>query len=519
MKQSILTLIFLLTTLITLQAQIKPKNVNVKWGPEMKEPARSTITDIIAGDNGQIFTIRIKGSGLFNVKYLIETYNESLRMTSVKDLDLVYHGKELAYEFALYSNEKLYVFASLNNQKTKKNTLFAQELDTKSLQPKGKMTKIIEADSRSKSNDGGFDYEVSKDKSKIAILAFSAYEKKAPDKFNIAVLNQDVNILWNKSIKLPYSDELYNSEIFRVDNEGSCYMQGVLFKDKAKAKRKGKPNYSYLIHSYRDKGETTSQYKVALKDRFITDLNFKINKRGEIVCAGFYSDQGTYTIKGTYLIRINQETGEKEVAKTKEFGKDFLTEVLSDKQIRKGKQELYEYDLDKLILRDDGGAVLLAEQYYVRVSRTNRRSPNGGMITDTRYYYYYNDIIVININPDGSIEWLTKVPKRQVTIDDGGYFSSFADMITGEKIYLIFNDNPKNLGIKDSRRVYAFNGKKSVVTLAAISQDGTYEKSLLFSNKDQAVITRPKVCEQISKDEMLLYGELRKKFRLANVNF
>lgn len=519
MKKSILTLIFLLTTLITLQAQIKPKNVNVKWGPEMKEPARSTITDIIAGDNGQIFTIRTKASGLFNVKYIIETYNESLKMTSVQDIELIHNGKELAYEFALYSNEKLYVFASFNNQKLKKNRLFAQELDTKNLNKKGKMTQIAETDSRSKANDGSFNYEVSKDKSKIAILASAAYEKKAPDKFNAVVLDEDIKILWKKSIKLPYPDELYNYEIFRVDNEGNFYVQGILFKDKAKAKRKGKPNYSYLIHSYRDQGETTNQYKIALKDRFITDLNFKINKRNEIVCAGFYSDKGTYTIKGTYLIRVNQETGEKEIAKTKEFGKDFLTEVLSDKQLRKGKQELYEYDLDKLILRDDGGAVLLAEQYYVRVSRSTRRSSNGAMTTDVRYYYYYNDIIVVNINPDGSIEWLTKVPKRQVTVDDGGYFSSFADMITGEKIYLIFNDNPKNLGIKDSRRVYAFNGRKSVVTLAAISQDGSYEKSLLFSNKDQAVITRPKVCEQISKDEMLLYGELRKKFRLANVSF
>ncbi len=519
MKKSFFACFFLLVTLTSTFAQVKPKNIKVDWGREMKEPSRSTITDLLVGDDGKTFAVRTKASGIFNIKYILEAYNEDLTIIASEELDLEYKGKDMEYEFIIFSNGKLYAFASFDNQKQDKNYLFAQEINQKTLKPQGAIQKVIETDSRSKSNEGKFFHEISTDKSKIAIFAMAAYKKKEKDKFNVAVLDADMNPLWNKDIKLPYTDELYNSEIVRVDNNGNFYMQGVLFQDKAKTKRKGKPNYSYLIHSYRDKGEKVKEYKISLKDRFITDLNFKVSKSDKIICAGFYSDKGTYAVKGTYFIRIDLATGEKEVAKTKAFEDDFLAQFLSDRQIKKGKKELYQYDVDKLILRGDGGAVLLAEQYFVRSRTITRTGTNGTMSSRTVYYYYYNDIIAINIKPDGDVEWLTKIPKRQVTIDDGGYYSSFADMITNEKIYLIFNDNPKNIRIKDSKRIYNFNGKKSVVTLATISKDGSYEKSILLNNRDQEVITRPKVCEQTSKDEMILYGELRKKFRLARVTF
>jgi len=41
----------------------------------------------------------------------------------------------------------------------------------------------------------------------------------------------------------------------------------------------------------------------------------------------------------------------------------------------------------------------------------------------------------------------------------------------------------------------------------------------LFSNKDQGIISRPKIAEQTGKNTLVIYGELRGKQKLGLVSF
>ena len=150
------------------------------------------------------------------------------------------------------------------------------------------------------------------------------------------------------------------------------------------------------------------EYKIALRDKFITDLTFRISREGDLVCSGFYSDKGTYSIKGTYFLRIDASSKEILVKNLMAFDFEFLTEYLPDGQKRRAARaeesgnarkapELYRFSLDKLILRSDGGALLIAEQYYVY--ERYYRNWDGTLRYD--YFYNYNDIIVVNIRPNG----------------------------------------------------------------------------------------------------------------------
>ena len=101
--------------------------------------------------------------------------------------------------------------------------------------------------------------------------------------------------------------------------------------------------------------------------------------------------------------------------------------------------------MDQLILRNDGGALLIAEQYFVQeeYDRNQFYDPYysnyyNRNYNDIDYVYNYNDIIVVNIRPDGEIEWTARIPKRQVTTNDGGYYSSYAMSIVRSKIYFVF---------------------------------------------------------------------------------
>jgi hypothetical protein len=185
-------------------------------------------------------------------------------------------------------------------------------------------------------------------------------------------------------------------------------------------------------------------------------MQIAINDERDIICGGFYSEKGTFSIKGSYFLKIDGQTQEIKAKSFKEFGIDFITQHMTQRQEKKAKKkaakgkniELYEYDLDNIILRDDGGAYLIGEQFFVKVVTRTTTGSNGHTSTSTTTYYYFNDILVINMSPSGEIEWTEKIPKRQRTTNDGGFFSSYALSVVKDKLYFVFNDHPKNLFYK-----------------------------------------------------------------------
>lgn len=406
----------------------------------------------------------------------------------------------------------------MDDKKTKVNTLYYRSIDKSTLAPNSERQEVCQITYEKKRNDGNFNFIFSEDHTKLMLFYNLPYQKGEPEQFGYKVYGKDMNLLWEKSVTLPYKDELFSIEKTRVDNSGNAYLLGVLYKDKATAKRKGKPNFDYHVLSYTNKGERENEYLVKLKNKFITDMQIGIGKTGDIICGGFYSAVGTYSIKGTFYLKIDAKTKEIKNENYKEFEKDFLEEFMSEKKAAKGK-ELYNYDLDKIILREDGGAVLIAEQYYVREVTTCTTS-NGVTSCRTTYYYYYNDIIVVNINPDGSIQWAKKIPKRQVSTNDFGFYSSYAVEVTKDKMYFIFNDHPKNLN-STSDKIYNYNprSKEALTVVVTVDGKGEVEKEALFNASEAGTIIRPKVCDQVNPTEMLIFGQKKKIQRFARLTF
>jgi len=191
-----------------------------------------------------------------------------------------------------------------------------------------------------------------------------------------------------------------------------------------------------------------------------------------------------------------------EVEEHKAFDIDFIvTEVpeRQEKRLRRRSEqgktvELYEYDLDRLILRDDGGVVLMAEQYYISTysrSANFASDPYANNRREVVNNYHYNDIIIININPDGNIDWASKIPKQQTTSGDNGYYSSYQPAVIKNKIYLFYNDNPKNLfkanTKKDKTHPFVIN-RDGVMVMAILNLNGDLKKAKLFRFAESEVI-------------------------------
>ncbi len=504
-------------------------NFSVKWGKEFSASRKSSLEAIVGFDASGIYAIkgRYRSSLLGSNTNTLEHYSNDFVPTTSFELEIKEAGHLCDVQQILHLNNKLYIFYSYADLNQRKNTLFVREIDKASLQPKTNILKLGEIDysGKSSTNHGDFNFRVSRDSSKVLVFYNLPYAKDEPEVIGFNVLDSHMKSIWQKAITLPHKDGLFDVESYRVDNSGNVYLLGLIYKEKRKSKRKGQPNYSYEILACRDEGNVLMQYPVVLEDRFLSDMQIEVLDDKRLVCAGFYSEKGTYSVKGTYFLTIDAVTKEIKTKSFKEFSIDFIIQSMTEREANrtmrkaeKGEEaELYEYDLDKLLVGKDGSAILIGEQYYMNaVTRT--MFINGVMSSTTAYHYYYNDIIAVKINAEGQIEWAEKVAKTQHSINDNGFYSSYTLAILKGKICFIFNDNSKNLNYKGIGRPANFTGRESVVMIASLNQQGEQLRQPLFKN-DQDVIMRPKVCKQILNNQVILFGQRKKNQQFARVVF
>jgi len=505
----------------------------------MKEPNNTSLNDYIGEDDVNYYILRAKskvGFGGYHEDYILESHNKkSLNVNLSKDVEVKVNGIDADVNRMLMLNQQIYGIVELYNKKQDQHELYIQQVDKSSLQFTGTPKLLMKMPAKSKKSEGSFSEKISRNHNNVAIFGYTGDEQNVNQRFSIAVTDDHMSVLWKKEITLPYDSHLFVTERNYCDNDGNVYILGRLYKDVVKEKRSGSPNYVYKLLAYRDQGSSSKEYTISLKDNFITDLSFGVTDDGKLICAGFYSTKGTFSIKGTYAMQIDVQTGEVLRDGTKDFGPDFI-DMFRPKEKEKAKddkddskedkkekappaQELQDFDLDDVIPRSDGGALLIAEQYYTTTYTTQSyNSATHSWSYTTHILYHYNHLIAVNVNSDLRIDWAVKIPKSQAS-EGGAYYLSYAKAISGNKIYFIFNDNEKNLLETDPKKVASYDGKSSIATLVTLTDDGNWKKSYIFSNKDEGVILRPVVCKQMSDNQMFLYAEKGKNYILGTVTF
>src|SRR5690606_21168133 len=75
----------------------------------------------------------------------------------------------------------------------------------------------------------------------------------------------------------------------------------------------------------------------------------------------------------------------------------------------------------------------------------------------TIYEYHYGDILVMDFDGAGSIQWHQFIRKDQYSQDDNGIFSSYAFLNSGSSLVFLYND---------------FNNRSSSIKVAALDAEG-----------------------------------------------
>ncbi|MBN1182802.1 MAG: hypothetical protein JXB49_10980 [Bacteroidales bacterium] len=534
--KSIITFL-LIGFIIFSNANSQAQKVNVIWGPEQKIATNKREQSYLIGHdgNGGMYSLR-EISGAITRRF-IEHYDQNGILLKSRKFRIKNEGGTQFFGGIFFNEGKMYLLTYRFKISNRINSLCIQDIDPVSLTVSKNFQTKVEAPYKWQPFQFQNQFYLREANDKIYVVNI------APDLLTdgtvicINVFDKEFNLQWKHFQGLEYDKNLFRLEDYDIDRNETIRVMASIYEDKNIKVRQGKPNYTYHFFEFSNQGEKYSEYKVSLGDKLITDMRFTYRSNEDIICAGFYSDEysllKTNTIAGAFYITLDPNSPQIKLENYLEFDRDFLSNFMSADKAEKGK-EIKNIILYNLHLMEDGSVILLAEEYSqfeintsITFTSTSSHSTQWGTYyttTVTTYTsswtnFYYDNIIAIKGNPDGIIEWAKIIPKKQHTAADGGIYSSFATAYVRDKIYLIYNDNPRNLTATVDD-VYAFRkNNDAVVVCAEIGGDGNISKNALFSAREAEILTCPGSCRQISDNQMEIYGKRGNKFKWGILDF
>lgn len=407
---------------------------------------------------------------------------------------------------------KVYLFTRSFSKKKKELALNVYQVNFKASHLGGKRKLLVNTGIQSKIVDR-FHFYFSYDSTSILIesrlpVKYKS-DKKNYDKIMLAVFDSDLSEQWSKNITMPYTEAKMNNKDYCVNSDGQVFILAEVFKtDVSKLYVKGKKNFNLEVLGY--DGENKIKYQVKDNAISINEARFKEGPEGELYLAGYYSKstkrKNRDNSDGVFYIRL-EEDGFSTV-KSYEFPINIMNDYISahrqsknKKKKRKGKLSFQSLVLRNMIIGKDGSVFLIGEQYFVVTTTTS--SSNGVMTTS--YTFHYNDILVTKIDANGNLEWMQKIPKRQISGTPEGEMS-FRYIYKDGVFYFLYIDNLKNINLPKNQSPSAHVARRGgIITIAKIDDDGKLTRSYILDMNKVKVpgFKKPLRVHQFSMDRIL----------------
>ena len=503
--------------------------IDVNWGVENKYVKNQRSQNIIGETEESLFTFNNRPRGLFRkASFSFLKFNKKdFKLEKTVTVQLPKQkGKKLYFNSSLMIGDQIMFLYNSFDKKTKKITLLGQKVSQDGVVANKtiELGNVDAVDGRFLGrNLGAIQTVLNDSRDKFLVVEHIPRPKRnSKERIHLSVFDKNIEKSWGADFEIPYTDRNFIIYKTMLDEKGNAYVLGKKYMEKEKVKKNGKVkvkrktglfsknvNYEFAILYYDVKTKKVKDYKINLKDKHIIDIDLKVNDEESIVCGGFYFPKGVQwvpNIKGTFFARINRKSGEIDGQSAKEFDDKFLNVIRDGKvfswywtdlglmwgELTRGKDVTRKGGLKNFRMRDfeirkDGSAVIVAEGY--RMLEVENR--DGEVI---KRYYYYDDIIVVNVEPDGNISWYARVPKKQISVNDGGYYSSYFMKVNGDDVYFVFNDRQSNNSRlkKGKNAAYLKYPKRASTTLVKLDRKGQMERKKLFTNRDLDLSLVPK---------------------------
>jgi hypothetical protein len=477
------------------------------WGGDHRMKSGDFYSGILCEADSSLFLLKVRseifgGDGFYTEKFSSSALQaEGSFPLLLKDARIALDGKELIPQFekVVMFNGEITVFLSAYDKSNDNNIAFAATFSPS----RGVQTGLMELDrieNARRYNTGGFEFILSPDGLKLMVLRKKPYRKKENARLDLKLFDTEFNPLKVQSILLPYKDK--NFEIVRhaTDNEGGAVLMARIEREQKEFITEEPGFYYTLIDITSADSVGLSEYEIKAENKLLTDVDFMLTADGNIRVAGFYAISGREGLQGTFFMAVDRNRRRVISQSTKPFDKTLVLDFINEKKLSRGNG-LPGFNIDHTVPAPDGGFYVISEQYLM--SEVCGRDGRG--FISCNYYYHYNSIVVFKIAETGEIMWNTVIPKFQFSINDEGFFSSYALAVSENSLHFVYNDHPKNIQLEKPREFKVMTKPSTAMAVhVKLNPDGSYTKEPLFSNKESKLILRPKFNGQLRIGEMIL---------------
>lgn len=479
-------LLFAILHCTTLNAQ------EVIYSPYEKFDLRSGDFSVIGKVGSYTYTYRATNDGFF-----LDAYTDSMEKMATVVLDF-FPKKIYETRFINYPDKILALYQAVESNRV---VQYAALMDAT-----GRLLKNPIKISEAKTSIFGptkqyFSSAVSDDKKQIFVYA-ATDNRDELELTGIWLDDALTNTLTRTSTSFKADYDVAHGEGL-LDNNGNFYLP--LFTPSGNKSYSDKLVVLSLAKAQRHFGVN----ELPLDGRYATNTFMKLdNYNNRVYVGGFYADKKAGNYEG--VLFAYYDIADSSFHNHKMIPFDEQLRLATGE--RSKKRAFNDYIVRQMIIKKDGGFVLISEDFFVTTRNTN---PGFGGYYSSYYYggsfgnqiireYNYNDIFTLSYDGQGNREWHAFVRKNQYSQEDGGLFSSYAIMNTGGSIGFLFND---------------FNTNKSRIQFATVDANGSVDmRSLGAGNRDDPDWL-PRSGKQIGLREMIIPCLHKRQISFAKIVF
>lgn len=446
----------------------------------------------IIGKNQQGIFLHFYG----NTEHQLEMYNDNLRSMQKKVLNLRDKNSQLE-EIMLLETGLLAFYSHISEGKQYLKVRYINDyLETS-------MSSVV-LDSITKFSYEGFDPFYVKQSNDLKKLAsFTIFDEKGIFSVHFKVYNDSLTLLHEGKFEIEKRDMVLKS--FKINNNGAVF--AVLAKI---GKGSDMHDYTYdELYSYFYDPDTKS---ITRQDIVTENYRFK-----QVISEISNTTNRAY-VSACYKNRNNSDDLGLLVTGTQEGNnKSFLQKIPLTKELV-GQMQSYDFKdwIERAVIirpkdiipRSDGGCIVITEgQYqYTRVVRTPPTNMYFYGESFTRMFdqNHYFDIMALSLEAEGDANWVTILPKVQVTEGDGGIFSSYVLYEANNLLKFLFNEDIYNNG-----NFIEYN----------LNPAGAQKRVSLFNSDKEGITLIPQKGKQISGNQLLIPSEQKRNLQLVMFNF
>jgi hypothetical protein len=527
MKNKILLLSVLFVFILS---NMFAQTLEIEWGPYKDMPRKTNFQKIIGSDDELLYVVQrpkvkvsnndmvvLKG---FSTTTMLEESSSELKMPLI-------YNKPSVFDDIFYLNGKLVLFSSVIDDIIMMKKTYAHIVDENG----GPLSdpKLIGEISIGTEEDPGMEFSYSHDKSLIIVHYHNIYNVYTGEPYIFKYVDSELNIVFNKSLVLPYENRKFEVLDYKVGKSGNIYLS-LKVEPAGKKKRRTRTSaggrkprvlYEYYMHVFNKKKDDLQDYKILVQKYFPSNLSFEINEDEEVLLFGFATKKSDNIFTGIFYQKLIPRYEKISLTKYRDFSKDrkFVAEF-SEERNGENAEQFFSYSPGRAMFLHSSGLVLLWEQYYVTTTKIVDPKTKKEVIN---YYHHSGDIIAANVSEEDQMLWVSRIPKSQFSTNDNGYYSSFIAISDVNKVKVMFNDHPKNFKQKDRTKMKILKNNVSLspsglANMITLYNDGTIDKAYMFHSGDKKTSLCPRLFLDTG-DGYVIYGQEGKKYRWGNFMF